>query len=473
MVAFDGAGFDWSFMADEEVPTNLALMAFSDSEYNSLRVEFNKSEFDLATYKRGLAYVEEQLVFYKKNEVMPYDQIVVLKRDASFRDSKINALNIQIEKLKKEKESNQIKIDKFENTSKSLDKLIGSQIYYNNRKGVGYIVVPLLPTGLFAPPTIDLSSSGLKEFQQPEFKGYGVNVNKVLDESEEMVSDNVQHKSEPKPEQTKQPRKESSSRAAAPLSAARPINTVAPKLFMNVAKTKPNVSQKAHSLSRKPFNQQTTLNNRSLNNKVNTAKVNSINTAKGKRVTSVVGEQEVTTADTALNTASVPISTASATLEVSTAAANLVYIKRSAEKRKDKGKAIMIEDEYVQKNSKKQLEQERLSHEEAIRLQEHIDEEERKRIARDAEIAKQLQEEYNTAHVIDWNDPYVIRYHALQHRLRSVAKVRKNMIMYLKNQGGYKMKDFKGMIYDDIRSIFEKVWDQIHSFVLMDSEEEV
>ncbi|GJV31708.1 hypothetical protein Tco_1392108 [Tanacetum coccineum] len=115
------------------------------------------------------------------------------------------------------------------------------------------------------------------------------------------------------------------------------------------------------------------------------------------------------------------VSTASATPEVSTAAANLVYIRRSTEKRKDKGKAIMIEDESVQKKSKKQLEQERLSHEEAIRLQEQIDEEERKRIARDAEIAKQLQEEYDkpgkkeavievdTAHVIDWNDPSVIR----------------------------------------------------------------
>ncbi|GKG16787.1 ribonuclease H-like domain-containing protein, partial [Tanacetum coccineum] len=32
MVAIDGASFDWSFMADEEVPTNMALMAFSDSE---------------------------------------------------------------------------------------------------------------------------------------------------------------------------------------------------------------------------------------------------------------------------------------------------------------------------------------------------------------------------------------------------------------------------------------------------------
>ncbi|GJT78110.1 hypothetical protein Tco_1044835 [Tanacetum coccineum] len=82
--------------------------------------------------------------------------------------------------------------------------------------------------------------------------------------------------------------RQSSSRAATPLSAARPIN---------VAKTKPNVFQKAHSLSRRPFNQQTALNNKSLNNKVNTAKVNYVNTAKGKRVTSVVGEQGINAGD--------------------------------------------------------------------------------------------------------------------------------------------------------------------------------
>nr|GEU96534.1 copia protein [Tanacetum cinerariifolium] len=32
MVAIDGAGFDWSYMGDDEVSTNIALMAFSDSE---------------------------------------------------------------------------------------------------------------------------------------------------------------------------------------------------------------------------------------------------------------------------------------------------------------------------------------------------------------------------------------------------------------------------------------------------------
>ncbi|GJV10103.1 putative ribonuclease H-like domain-containing protein [Tanacetum coccineum] len=120
MVAIDGVGFDWSYMADEEVPTNLALMAFSDSE---------------------------------------------------------------------------------------------SQISNNNRNVVGYNDVPPPPTGLFAPPAIDLSNSGLEEFQQPEFEGYGLKVNKYWvsdcdeDESEVRVvkSDNVQHK----PEQANQPRKAS------------------------------------------------------------------------------------------------------------------------------------------------------------------------------------------------------------------------------------------------------------------------
>ncbi|GKB61919.1 putative ribonuclease H-like domain-containing protein [Tanacetum coccineum] len=85
--------------------------------------------------------------------------------------SEIDPLKSEIEKLKKEKESNQIKIDKFENASKSLDKLIGSQISDNSRKGVGFVsynAIPPPPTGLFAPSTIDLSNSGLEEFQQPE-----------------------------------------------------------------------------------------------------------------------------------------------------------------------------------------------------------------------------------------------------------------------------------------------------------------
>ncbi|GJW98257.1 ribonuclease H-like domain-containing protein, partial [Tanacetum coccineum] len=204
MLAIDGTRVDWSYMTEEEVLTNFVLMAFSDSEvlnnktcsktflksfedlksqYDNLRIELNKSKSDLANYKRGLASVEEQLVFYKKNEGMFCNQIAVFIRNASFNESKINALKIQIERLKKEKESNQIKIDNFENASESLDKLIGSQISDNNRNGMGYNAVAPPPTGLFAPPTIDLSNSGLEEFKQPEFEGYGVKVKKNVSEN--------------------------------------------------------------------------------------------------------------------------------------------------------------------------------------------------------------------------------------------------------------------------------------------------
>ncbi|GJU19008.1 hypothetical protein Tco_1146974 [Tanacetum coccineum] len=217
MVAIDGAGFDWSYMTDDEVPTNMALMAFSDSEVHNdktcsktclksfetlktqlddLRIEFNKSEFNLATYKRGLASVEEQLVFYKKNEVIFCEQLAVLKRDISYKDSKLSMLKSELEKLKQEKESNQLKIENFDNASKSLDKLIGSQITDKSRKGVGFVsynAVPPPPTGLFSPPNLDLSYSGLEEFQQPEFKGYGPKTSKSVSED---ISNKVRESSD-------------------------------------------------------------------------------------------------------------------------------------------------------------------------------------------------------------------------------------------------------------------------------------
>ncbi|GJR50734.1 hypothetical protein Tco_1401255 [Tanacetum coccineum] len=89
------------------------------------------------------------------------------------------------------------------------------------------------------------------------------------------------------------------------------------------------------------------------------------------------------------------VSTASP--EVKTAAESLVYIRRSAAKRNDKGKAIMKEAEPVQKKTKLQLEQERLGYEEAMRLQEQLDEEERQRIAI-------VHEEANTFNAEEWDN---------------------------------------------------------------------
>ncbi|GJV16697.1 hypothetical protein Tco_1362020 [Tanacetum coccineum] len=115
-----------------------------------------------------------------------------------------------------------------------------------------------------------------------------------------------------------------------------------------------------------------------------------------------IAPEEDYTAEPDISTANVPVSTAGAEVstaspEVKTAAESLVYIRRSAAKRKDKGKAIMKEAEPVQKKTKLQLEQERLGLEEALRLQEQLDEEERQRIAR-------VHEEASTFNAEEWDN---------------------------------------------------------------------
>ncbi|GJS44747.1 putative ribonuclease H-like domain-containing protein [Tanacetum coccineum] len=184
MVAIDGAD---SEVHIDKTCSKTCLKSFETlkTQLDDLRIEFNKFEFNLATYKRGLAFVEEQLVFYKKNEVIFYKQLAVLKRDISYKDSEISMLKSKLEKLKQEKESNQLKIENFDNASKSLDKLIGSRINDKSRKGLGFVSYNAISpphTGLFSPPNLDLSYFGLKEFQQPEFEGYGPKTSKSVSE---------------------------------------------------------------------------------------------------------------------------------------------------------------------------------------------------------------------------------------------------------------------------------------------------
>ncbi|GJU57699.1 putative ribonuclease H-like domain-containing protein [Tanacetum coccineum] len=195
MLAIDGVGFDWSDMAEEQVQTNMALMAFLDSKvyndktcsktclknYETLKkqcddliVKLNQTEFTTATYKRGLATVEEQLITYRKNEVLFSEEVAVLKREVACKDYEINVLKSEFEKVKQEKEGIEFKIEKFDNASKSLNKLLESQITDKSKKGLGYNVVPPPHPLIYnRPKKLDLSYSGLDEFKEPEFKSYG------------------------------------------------------------------------------------------------------------------------------------------------------------------------------------------------------------------------------------------------------------------------------------------------------------
>ncbi|GJU08898.1 ribonuclease H-like domain-containing protein [Tanacetum coccineum] len=123
MLSIDGVGFDWSDMAEEQC--------------DDLIVKLNQTEFTAATYKRGLATIEEQLVTYRKKEgwggewgggVLFSEEVAVLKREVACKDYEINVLKSEFEKVKQEKEGIEFKIEKFDNASKSLNKLLESLI---------------------------------------------------------------------------------------------------------------------------------------------------------------------------------------------------------------------------------------------------------------------------------------------------------------------------------------------------------
>ncbi|GJR40819.1 hypothetical protein Tco_1216503 [Tanacetum coccineum] len=113
-----------------------------------------------------------------------------------------------------------------------------------------------------------------------------------------------------------------------------------------------------------------------------------------------------------------------------------------------------------EKKSKNLLEQERLGLEEAIRLQEKIDEEERAQVARDEEIARQLlaldEERFTTdpktTKDVDWNDPLVQKYWDMKNKPKSEAQARKNMIIWKLKKKRRSLLSFKEIEIEQIET---------------------
>ncbi|GJZ24453.1 ribonuclease H-like domain-containing protein [Tanacetum coccineum] len=165
LIAQDGiGGYDWSYQAEEEQPTNHALMAFtssgssssSDSEvdscsktcvkayaslkeqYDNLSSDYKKSQFNLVSYKAGLESVEARLAHYKKNEVVFEESINVLKLKVRLRDNALNEYKMNLEKAKKERDQLKQTLEKFQNSSKSLNNILESQVIDKFKTGLGY-----------------------------------------------------------------------------------------------------------------------------------------------------------------------------------------------------------------------------------------------------------------------------------------------------------------------------------------------
>ncbi|GKA43122.1 ribonuclease H-like domain-containing protein [Tanacetum coccineum] len=141
-------------------------MASTSSEhYDNLTKDFNKSQLNVRAYKVGLESVEARLVVYKKKEAIFEEDIKILKLDIMLRDNALTELRKKFEKAEKEIDDLKLTLEKFENSSKNLSKLLDSQSNDDKYKtGEGYHVVPPPYTGNFMPSKPDLILADKDEY---------------------------------------------------------------------------------------------------------------------------------------------------------------------------------------------------------------------------------------------------------------------------------------------------------------------
>ncbi|GJV97542.1 retrovirus-related pol polyprotein from transposon TNT 1-94 [Tanacetum coccineum] len=242
--------------------------------------------------------------------------------------------------------------------SKILDKLKGGtdiliKVEKCTHGFVSYNVVPPPPTRLFSPPNLDLSYSGLEEFQQPEFEGYGLkpskSVSKILlmrspslgeiketgimqnpnsyevtlyynkacfvcgsfnnvqanynyHHRERVVSGNnytrvnynyFAKKTHSSAQRNMVPRAVLTKLGLRSLNTARPVNTAHPKTIVYSARPMSHFPKLAHLTVKRPYQTKTALTNKNSTQKVNTAKGKFYTTRPNSAVVNAMRENQV------------------------------------------------------------------------------------------------------------------------------------------------------------------------------------
>ncbi|GJS10817.1 ribonuclease H-like domain-containing protein [Tanacetum coccineum] len=443
LVAQDGiGGYDWSYQAEEDHPTNYALMAYTSSRSSS-NSSVQDFEVDSSSTNMCLESVEARLAHYKKNEAVFEESIIVLNLEVKLRD---NALVENKKKLVKER-------DELKLTSKSLNNLLESDVIDKFKTGLGYNAA----SSTAASPAVEsfVNSSEMLENQEcnksKSDKGYHTSANvknngdalepKTLrknsfrphviedwnsDDDSKVIrpvwnnSSRVNHKKfankithlHPNrrfvPQSVLTRSGKINTAGASINTAVRPVNTAGSKTVVNHPRPISNAYKRGYSQVTKPFNKYSTNKNSIFNKKVNTVKVKDT-TARDRAVVSenkgigliLLRPQyaEFGKPKTVCN-------------EVTMAMAQTL-IKMKEEKAKEKG----VETESVEKTKKEvqgdvQMERDAKV---ALRLQAKWDKELRRK--------KQLAAE---------------RAEAIRNKPPTKTQLRNLIMTYLKNMGGYK-----------------------------------
>ncbi|GJX91626.1 ribonuclease H-like domain-containing protein [Tanacetum coccineum] len=115
-----------------------ALVTLDGDGSNTEREQLGDARIEIKAYTLALAKVEAQLVCHQKNQLAYEDKIRFMKIDLDDKTDVLTYHKKLLAEAVKEKEELKTKLEKWQNSSKSLNKLLDSQMSVKEKIGLGF-----------------------------------------------------------------------------------------------------------------------------------------------------------------------------------------------------------------------------------------------------------------------------------------------------------------------------------------------
>nr|GEZ43468.1 ribonuclease H-like domain-containing protein [Tanacetum cinerariifolium] len=299
LVSYDGlGGYDWK------------TVKILKSQNEQLSKDLKKFKLMVLGYKTGLESVEDRLKFFKTNEYVYLEDIKVLKVEIQMKDIAIKELRRKLEVAQKEKDGIQLTVEKLENASKSLNKLIDCQIVTTARKvsddeeenvsqpKIEKKIVKLsIPKIEFVKPrqqdksarkTVKKVENNRQNTHRP--RGNQRNWNNMMSQKlrRNFEMFNKAGYTHPCAKKNMVPRAVLIKSGVVSVNTARQVNAAHPKTTVNVARPMSYLSETVHSTVERSIQKNTSFKNSNVNQRVNTVRSKTVNIARLKAVVNVV-----------------------------------------------------------------------------------------------------------------------------------------------------------------------------------------
>ncbi|GKE71702.1 hypothetical protein Tco_1529774 [Tanacetum coccineum] len=106
--------------------------------YGNEREKHSKARLEIQGYELALKSLESRILVHEKNELAWGEKYEFQNYELKCREIKINNLGLELEKVVKERDELKLKMEKWEESSKNLVKLLNSQMSARNKTCLGY-----------------------------------------------------------------------------------------------------------------------------------------------------------------------------------------------------------------------------------------------------------------------------------------------------------------------------------------------